>query len=189
MSRLLDYLPQFDVFDAAPAAPQPAPEGAFGEYAEMELAAALLDVGNEAKLDQYLRALLRRAGPLGARVLRSPMGPQVMGQLKHGARVILAGLPGSGGPVRHNQAARLFGLELEGLSPEDREFALARQFVRFAGSAALLAGRAPAHAGAVRAGLKLAARRLAPGLLPRIEALPRARGNWRSRRTGVPSGA
>ncbi|HZX25992.1 MAG TPA: hypothetical protein VFF16_02905, partial [Telluria sp.] len=111
MSRLLDYLPLFDVFDAAPAAPQPAQEGAFGENAEMELAAALLDVGNEAELDQYLGALLRRAGPLGARVLRSPMGPEVMGQLKHGARVILAGLPGGSAPASHIQAARLFGLE------------------------------------------------------------------------------
>jgi hypothetical protein len=61
----------------------------------------------------------------------------------------------------------MFGLELEGLSPEDREYEVARRFVRFASSAAARAARAtriPPSA-AVRQAVRTSARRFAPGLL------------------------
>lgn len=67
-------------------------------------------------------------------------------------------------------AARMLGLELEGLSAEDREFETARQFMRFAGLAARRARQAargdPRQTR--RAALALAARRHAPGLMPAI---------------------
>ena len=84
-------------------------------------------------------------------------------------------------------AGRLFGLELEGLSAEDREFEVARRYVRFAGEAvknlalnqAKQDPRAAANAAAV-----LAAQTLAPGLLraPAPEA-PTAPAS-----SGLPSG-
>jgi hypothetical protein len=63
---------------------------------------------------------------------------------------------------------RFFGIELEGLSPEDQEFETAKAFVRFAGEATRLAASAAdalpavnvAHAAALQS-----ARRNAPGWL------------------------
>ncbi|WP_183441881.1 hypothetical protein [Pseudoduganella violacea] len=65
------------------------------------------------------------------------------------------------------KAARLFGLELEGLSPEDKEFELALHFTRFALDTARNALAAPGDdaAARVRSGLMQSARRHAPGLL------------------------
>ena len=51
-------------------------------------------------------------------------------------------------------AGRAFGLELEGLSPEDRELAAAKRFVRFASEAvseAIAASRSQDPAAAARA--------------------------------------
>ena len=42
---------------------------------------------------------------------------------------------GSGGAKLCTRAARIFGLELEGLSPDDKEFELAQHFIRFAADA------------------------------------------------------
>ncbi|WP_431477579.1 hypothetical protein [Massilia eburnea] len=71
------------------------------------------------------------------------------------------------------RAARLLGLELEGLSAEDREFETARQFMRFAGLAARRARQAargdPRQVR--RAALNIAARQFAPGLLPAIVSI------------------
>ncbi|MGW8392169.1 hypothetical protein [Pseudoduganella sp. HUAS MS19] len=71
------------------------------------------------------------------------------------------------------RAGRMLGLELEGLSAEDREFETARQFMRFAGLAARRARQAargdPRQIR--RAALNLAARRYAPGLLPAIVSI------------------
>jgi hypothetical protein len=62
----------------------------------------------------------------------------------------------------------LFGLELEGLSPEDQEFETVKAFVRFAGEAVRRAGsvsqRLSPHVAAQLAALQ-SARRLAPGWL------------------------
>jgi len=67
-------------------------------------------------------------------------------------------------------AAQIFGLELEGLSPEDKEFELTRSFVRLAAdavrhaAAAALPPSVPPQAIASRAATE-AARHWAPGLL------------------------
>ena len=61
-------------------------------------------------------------------------------------------------------AARVFGLEPEGMSPEDRDFEIARQFVRFARAATLHAVTAPAPDPATA--VAQAGRLFAPGLVP-----------------------
>jgi len=62
----------------------------------------------------------------------------------------------------------MFGLELEGLSSEDREFEGARQFVRLAGQTASTAASAPQGANpraVAQQAATAAARQHAPGLL------------------------
>jgi hypothetical protein len=58
-------------------------------------------------------------------------------------------------------AARVYGLELEGMSAEDRDYEIARQFLRLAQSATARAATTPVSPAAAVAG---AARELAPGL-------------------------
>jgi hypothetical protein len=64
-------------------------------------------------------------------------------------------------------AGSAFGLELEGLSEEDREFESARRFVRFASEAIKNAAASDAidPVIAAQSGTAAAARRYAPGLL------------------------
>jgi len=104
----------------------------------------------------------RRAGRL------QPM----LRQLAPGLETVLAPLAAkvlSAGPA----AGRMLGMELEGLSGEDREFETARQFMRFAGLAARRARQAargdPRQVR--RAALALAARQHAPGLMPAIVSI------------------
>ena len=146
----------------------------------LELAAGLLEVQNEQELDRFLGNLVSRAGQAVGRFVSSPTGQALGGLLKGAAKQALpiagAALGGYvGGPAGAriggqlaSAAGQMFGLELEGLSSEDREFEVAKGFVRFAGEAvknatASAAGadpRATATAAAVAA-----ARRYAPGLL------------------------
>ncbi len=61
----------------------------------------------------------------------------------------------------------MFGLETEGLSPEDRELQIARQFVRLVGEAAQRLSDSPSGGNpetVARNALLAAARRHAPGL-------------------------
>jgi hypothetical protein len=150
-------------------------ESPFGEAMEMDLAAELLDVAGQAEMDQFLGGLIRRAGKAVGGLVRSPTGQQLVGLLRGAARKALPGigaaiggrLGGStgariGGQLAQ-QAGQIFGLELEGLSPEDQEFEAARRFVQLGGAAAAAAAQgAPA-----REALAEAARVLAPGLLRR----------------------
>src|SRR5262249_22924854 len=89
------------------------------------------------------------------------------------------------------QAGKYFGLELEGLSPEDQEFEAAKAFVRFAGEAVKRATVAPATAASenvAQAAALRAAHRFAPGLLrnnptspatfPRAPFAPNRAGRW-----------
>ena len=144
-----------------------------------DLAAELLGVSNERELDQFLGALLRRAATAFDRTLRPPILYPLGGMMKMAVRRILPGLGrasnGFVGPAAGNQigklaarASQLFGIELEGLSGEDQEFAAAQQLVRLAGSAAAEAALNPSvenpRAEAMQAMVQ-AARTHAPGLL------------------------
>src|SRR5437773_621926 len=107
-------------------------ESAFNEMEEMELAAELLEIGNEYELDQFLGDLLNKAKKAAGGFLNSVVGKQVGGLLKSAAKMALPAVgnliaPGAGGAIASG-IGNVLGLELEGLSPQDQEFEEARQF-------------------------------------------------------------
>jgi hypothetical protein len=155
----------------------------FHETQEMELASELLNVSNEQELEQFLGKLIKRAAGAVGRFAKSSAGRAIGGVLKSVAKKALpfAGralgtfvggpLGGMIGGKLGSMASNLFELELEGLSNEDREFEMARAYVRFAGDAVRRAARSSSYRynpkQAVRGALTGAARRHAPGLLRR----------------------
>lgn len=158
-------------------------ESPFSEIEEMELASELLEVASEQELEQFLGNVFRSAGQTARKFLRSDTARALGGILKDNLRnaakqalpVVGRAIGGAAGG-RGDLGARagtavgsLLGLELEGLSGEDREFEVARQLVRFAGSAARNAAAAPARMpprAAARMAVDHAARAYAPGLAP-----------------------
>jgi len=126
-----------------------------------ELAAELLDVVNASELQAFLgRLVAETAGRIGTRSSDELLG--ALQQIAERTVPTLTTALGSAPPasVAARRASRVFGVELEGVSAEDRDYEIARQFVRFAraaaaGSAAAPVGRAVAEAG----------REFAPGLL------------------------
>jgi hypothetical protein len=117
--------------------------GEINQEFEMQLAAELLSVSNEAELDQFLGKLVRGIGRGFKKFARSGFGRALGGVLKKVARVALpiAGkalgslipIPGVGtalGGAAANALGGALGLEFEGLSHEDREFEIARRIVR-----------------------------------------------------------
>lgn len=153
-------------------------ETSFHELTEMELASELLNVQSEAELDQFLGKLFKKAAGAVSKFAKSSTGKALGGMLKGLAKKALpiAGsaigsfiAPGIGTAIGGKlgaMAGNLFELELEGLSAEDREFEVARAFVRFAGNAARRASGTGGHpVKAARNSIVSAARRYAPGLL------------------------
>ena len=122
-------------------------EGFLDETDEMELAAQFLEIQDEAELDQFIGNLIDRVRKGARKFFRSPLGQQLGKLLKGAAKKILpvagAAVGGVfGGPAGAaiggklaSGAGKALGLELEGLSPEDKEFEVARQYVRFANAA------------------------------------------------------
>jgi hypothetical protein len=109
---------------------------------ELELAAHLLEIHSEEELEQFLGDVLSGAVQ-GARALAAtPTGQALTGILKDAAKQALpvvggaigkAISPGSGqawGERAGRAAGDLLGLELEGLSHEDREFEVAKRVVQ-----------------------------------------------------------
>ncbi|MDB4873749.1 MAG: hypothetical protein JWM41_195 [Gemmatimonadetes bacterium] len=159
-------------------------EAVFDEVTEMELAAELLGAQNEEELEQFIGNLLKKAGKFAGNIARGPIGQALGPILKKAARVALpaAGaalgnlvLPGVGGALGGklaSAAGSMFGLEFEGLSPQDREFEAAKRVVRFGGAAAKRLARTPTSVPprqAIKAATIAAARRHIPGLLrPKI---------------------
>lgn len=157
-------------------------EGPLGELQEIELASELLEVASEQELDQFLGNLMSKVGQAAGRFVRSDTGRALGGILKQAAKqalpVIGRGMaqwvsPAQGGDIgaaAGRYAGQLLGLELEGLSQEDREYELSRQFVRFATNAVQHAAVAPAGPPIVVAqrAAAQAARVHAPGLMPRL---------------------
>jgi hypothetical protein len=157
----------------------------FGETEEMQLAAELLEITDEKELDGFIGALIARATDGAQRLAASSDLRALLRQAAQRALPMLGGagaslvMPRSGGPIGSRltaAAGNLFGLELEGLSPEDQEFEVARRFVRFAGAGARNASR---YRGRIRSprmaqrALGAAARRYAPGFFSRPRPRPR----------------
>jgi len=193
-----------DSLESPAATPFARQSEVFDEAEEMELAAELLGVSDEAELDQFLGGLLKQAGQALKKVIASPLAHKLGGFLKGAVKKALPAVAGAagtvlGGPLGGmigsklgSATADVFGLELEGLSPEDQEFETARQVVRFAGEAVKQAVNAANAAStdnpheAARQAVMKAAQKLAPGLLrPNTERSgvedvdPRAKtGRW-----------
>jgi len=172
------------------------------EMQELELAHELLSVSNEQELNMFLGKLIRKAGQAVGNFARSSAGKALGGVLKTVAKKALPIAGGAlgtfvGGPLGGaigsklgSMAGNLFELELEGLSPEDREFEVARAYVRFANAAtnqaAHLQRQQPSAApqAILRTALTQAAQQHAPGLLRQTPAergrFP-ASGTWTRR--------
>lgn len=173
-------------------------EGVFDGAEQSELAGELLNVSSEHELDHFLGDLIKGAvsklGPLGKHVSRN-LGGFLKGAVKKSLPT-LATLAGGaiGGPAGAMVARRatpylssIFGMELEGLSPEDQEFEAAKQLVRLAGSAvqnAVNAGGGGDPVDIARDAVVGAARQFAPGLVRRAGGMAGARarggqqGTW-----------
>jgi len=193
---LLDYTPETEIPDAETVGDDTSLDSGrsgsvFSETEELEFAAEFLEVQSEHDLDRFLGKLISRTGTAAGTTVRSPIGQALGGVLKHAARQALplagraiSGYVGSStGPqvldTGTAAAGRLFGLELEGLSPEDKEFEIARSFVRFSEdtirSAVTAQSPAPPMVLAQLAAGQ-AASRYAPGLLR--SAPPTISGRW-----------
>ncbi|MDX2306442.1 MAG: hypothetical protein NW226_26775 [Microscillaceae bacterium] len=151
-------------------------ESPFSQEEEMELASELLAVNNEQELEEFMGRLVSRFGKFA----RSPIGRKIGGFLKGVARKALPVVGTAaggffGGPLGAKIggklggfASRLFEMELEGLSNEDKEFEIARRIVRFVGDTARNIGRIPVNqlvGPRVKKAIIDSARRNAPGLL------------------------
>jgi hypothetical protein len=158
------------------------------EVDEMELAAELLEVNDEYELDQFLGKFIKRIGRGVKKFVRSPVGGALFKALKGAALSAVPGLaPVVGAATALSSAVKnvasepppeptvedageIFGLELEGLSPQDQEFEVARRFVRFGAEAvaqAANAGDAMSAEQAASEAVAQAAARHAPGLQQR----------------------
>ena len=152
-------------------------ESPLSEEEEMELAAELLTLSEEAELDQFLGKLLKKAGkfvkPLAKTLL--PIAGKVAGGFFGGP--LGATIGGKLGTF----ATKLFEVDMESMAPEEGELAAARHFIRLAAAAADRAATAPPHADPMRVAryaVTTAARTYAPGLVRRRRA---AAGRWMRR--------
>lgn len=165
---------------------------------ELELAAELLSVSDDRELDQFLGKLFKKVGGAARGILATPAGQQLKGLLRDtakkalplGGQAIGSFFGGDRGGNIGQQAGQLagtiFGLELEGMSGEDQELEVARQYVRLATDAAKQVAAAPRITNprqAAQAALQVAAQRHAPGLVRggTVPAVTRPRataGRW-----------
>jgi uncharacterized protein (DUF697 family) len=173
---LTEYSPQMEII-GAPSRDDAWAEsgGVFSAEEEADLAAELLGVSNERELDYFLSSLIKGAASALGKIVPAPVRKAVRGVLKT-AMPIAGGVVGGiyGGPLGATIgkslgtfAGQTLGLELEGLSPEDREFEATKQFVRFAGEtvrSALERGATAHPAATASQAARDAAETYAPGL-------------------------
>ena len=142
------------------------------EDEELELATELLNAQSDDELEYFFRSAFRavkrfakskRGGRLFRGLKRS--GKRVAGRaLRWGGRLV-------GGPVGGRLASvatRKLGLELEGMSPEDQEFEVAKRIVRFNAEMAKQAAMAPegmSDQEVIRRAARRAAAQHLPGLV------------------------
>jgi uncharacterized protein (DUF697 family) len=124
-------------------------ESPFSEAEEMELAAELLGISSEEELDHFLGKLIsgawkgiKKVGSVVGKVIR-PLGSVLKGIAKKALPLVGGALgsiiPGAGtaiGTALGGALSKALEAEFEGMNAEDREFEMAKRFVRLAGSAA-----------------------------------------------------
>jgi hypothetical protein len=166
----------------------PAAGSVFNEQQEMELAAELMEVGNEAEFDRFLGSLISKAGKAVGSFISSPTGQALGGLLKTaaGKALPLAGQALGGyfggstgaqiGGQLASQAGSMLGLEAEG-EAEQAEFEAATNFVRLAAEAVKNAAAMPQTGnprGAAQSAFMKAAEIHAPGLIGPAPGAPGA---------------
>jgi hypothetical protein len=175
MSRaLLEFNPEShgiggDTLLFGVAIPTARPRSGHSELEELDLASKLLEARTKSQLVALLRHITDRSSAVAGRRIDPRAQALLLNRLARAAVIVRAGLQ-SDRPTAGLLASPevIFGTELEGLSPEDQEFEIARRFVRltFAASQhAALAARGAAPDVIASNAERLAARRLAPGLL------------------------
>ena len=161
----------------------------------MELAAELLEARDDEELEEFFGKLLKRAAKAAGRFAKSSLGgavlPALMPVLKRVAKTALPAIgtgvgnflmPGVGGALGArvaSTAGQMLGLELEGMSPQDQEFEVAKRVVQLSNTAAqeaLKGGAGGPPAVVARDAVLAAARRHAPGLVGRFGYGRRWRG-------------
>jgi hypothetical protein len=143
--------------------------GPFSEAEEIALAAELLSVSNEAELDQFLGKLwsgIKKVGSVVGKVVQPFAGvlkaiakkalPFVGGAL--GSLIPIPGVGTALGSALGGAVSNALEMEFADMELEDREFEMARRFVRIAGTAAQqLAQAAPGSRPQAAIGSALAA--------------------------------
>jgi hypothetical protein len=164
---------------------------------EMELAADFLEIMDDEELELFLgkvfkkvRNKVRKHVP---KSIRRAVGSRLKGLARKGLSMAGTAAGGFfGGPVgaavgrsAGSMLGQAFGLELEGLSPEDQEFEVARRFVRLSAEAAKQAAKAPAGAppqAVAKKAVDIAVKKHAPGLAAGGKGRRGQRqGKWRRR--------
>jgi len=179
-NRLAAYDPQLEIFEGDQAPAGLRRDRFLGEIQEIELATELMELRDEVDLHRFVGGLVRgtaramgrgRGFPAAEAIQRLliSMLRQAIPRQRSSAATIIA--PTLGDRLVNIQDHSL-GLELEGLSEEDRQFETARQIVRFASDAAegALTPSVMDPAVAARAAALAAARRHAPGLVASSQA-------------------
>lgn len=167
-------------------------EGLLSEADEMELAAQLLEVTDEQELNHFISGkLFKKIKKVVGDVVPASTLSQLGGIARNLAKKLLpmAGnylLPGVGGTIGGKIASSLstevFGLELEGLSAEDQEFEVARQYVRLVSDAAQEAADIPPTVppqAAAQQVMQNSAEKNAPGLLSGTDGQSPVQGQQR----------
>ncbi|QCB46889.1 hypothetical protein [Hydrogenophaga sp. PAMC20947] len=157
---LLDHRPVIDALEGPQRLPLRLASPAVGN--EMWIATELLEHAEEGELESYLTQLVAR---ISGRHRAADVDTALARILTRVGRPMLQ----QRSTLTRASSGRAFGIELEGLSPEDQAFELARHFARFATDAAHRAGRAHGPASAQQVAQRAAgeaARRFAPGLAP-----------------------
>ncbi|MEG0883521.1 MAG: hypothetical protein RSH52_19995, partial [Janthinobacterium sp.] len=119
-SRLLAYRPEMELPAAAGSLP-------LQHEDELVLAAQLLEVQGPQGFDAFLARQLDAT--VAGRQLRGTPLERPLRRLLGQALAPMLPLHGGSAQALKQRAARIFGMELEGLSPEDKEFELARHVV------------------------------------------------------------
>ena len=89
-NRLMDFNPQMETFEYEFESGTAQSESeVFNEAEQMELAAELLEVRDEAELEQFLGSLIKKAGSALGKVVKSPVGKAIGGFLKSAAKKAL----------------------------------------------------------------------------------------------------
>jgi hypothetical protein len=176
---LLGYNPDFDIFEAAPSvATSSTREASVLDTDRSEAATELLEVAGRPALPALLARMLRSAAHAAGQTMNRAVEGELVRVLQRAARIALptAGIASHDGQT---QASRFFGIELEGLSPEDQEFESARRFVQLVEAAAQLAAAGSQRLPPVIAAwlaTSRAAKRFAPGWLDAQQPPPGAAG-------------